>query len=205
MGEPHSLGHMLGQSVGEGGYALMMGRLPPGQRWAKDFPVLHLGQVPVFNPQRWHFSVDGAVMRPLSLTWEELLQLPRQKQRSDFHCVTGWSRLDDEWEGIPARVVLALAQRQPEANHVLVLAEAGYTTNLPLTQLLDDDVLLALSFNGQPLGAIHGGPVRLLVPKLYAYKSAKWVTGFRVGNEEVLGFWEQRGYSNTANPWTEDR
>lgn len=181
------------------------GRLPPRQQQVEDFPVLHLGQVPVFNPHEWRFVVEGAVAQPLSLTWEGLLQLPWQKQRSDFHCVTGWSRLDDDWEGVPAKAVLGLAQPSIEAGHVLVLAAGGYTTNLRLTELLGDDVMLALSFNGQPLAAIHGGPVRLLVPKLYTYKSAKWVTGFRVSREEVLGFWEQRGYSNTADPWKEDR
>lgn len=179
--------------------------VPPGQQVTNEFPVLHIGEVPSFDPASWLFFVEGDVQNPLKLGWADFLQLPRRKQVSDFHCVTGWSRLGDEWEGVPARTLVEKACPRPEARQALIVAEGDYTTNLPLAELAADDVLLALRFNGRALGPEHGGPVRLLVPRKYAYKSAKWVRGFRLLCCEELGFWEKRGYSHTADPWTEDR
>ncbi len=179
--------------------------LPPGQRTAKDFPVLHLGEVPVFKPDAWDFFVDGEVKNPLRIGWKEFNKLPRVKQINDFHCVTGWSRLGDEWEGIQVKLLLDMAQPGPEAKYALIFAEGNYTTSLPLKDLMEENVLLALNFNGKPLEPIHGGPVRSLVPVLYAYKSAKWVRGIRLYKELHPGFWESRGYSESADPWKEER
>jgi len=180
-------------------------RLPPGQRIAEDFPVLHLGEVPSFDPETWDFFLDGEVKSPLKIGWEVLNKLPRVKQISDFHCVTGWSRLRDEWEGIQVRLLLEMAQPASEAGHALVYAEGDYTTSLALKDLMDNDVLLALQFKARPLEPIHGGPARLLVPKKYAYKCAKWVRGIRLYKEPHRGFWEIRGYSDSADPWKEER
>lgn len=180
-------------------------QVPPGQRLTESFPVLHIGLVPIFSPARWEFTVEGEVEVQLSLTWPEFQALPRTAQRSDFHCVTGWSRLGDEWGGVRVRDLLALARPQPEARFALFVAEAGYATNLTLAEALADDVLLALKFNGGMLSPEHGGPVRLLVPSKYAYKSAKWLRGVVLTREPRLGYWERRGYSSTADPWKEDR
>lgn len=178
---------------------------PPGQRIAKDFPILHLGGVPTFNSETWDFFIDGEVKNPVKIGWEIFSKLPRVKQVNDFHCVTGWSRIGDEWEGIQVKLLLDMAIPNLEAKYALVLAEETYTTSLPLKDLLDADVILALHFNGKPLEPIHGGPVRLLTPKKYAYKSAKWVRGIRLYKEPHPGFWESRGYSESADPWKEER
>lgn len=180
-------------------------RLPPGQKIAKDFPVLHLGEVPAFNPVTWDFFLDGEVRSPVKIGWEIFGKLPRVKQISDFHCVTGWSRLGDEWEGIHVKFLLEMAQPTPEAKYALAFAEGDYTTSLSLKDLMDDDVILALYFRGKPLEPIHGGPVRLHIPKKYAYKCAKWVRGIRLYKALQLGFWESRGYSDSADPWKEER
>ncbi|MEK7847867.1 MAG: molybdopterin-dependent oxidoreductase, partial [Chloroflexota bacterium] len=144
-------------------------RVPPNQKLTEKFPVLHLGPVPTFSPAAWEFTVEGEVESPLRLTWQQLQALPRTTQRSDFHCVTGWSRLGDEWEGVLVRDVLALAMPQPGARFALFVAEGGYTTDLTLAEALADDVLLAMKFNGEALSPEHGGPLRLLVPSKYAY------------------------------------
>jgi len=180
-------------------------RLPPGQRLTEGFPILHLGPVPPFTPASWDFVVEGEVENPLHLAWTQFQSLPRVTRRSDFHCVTGWSRLGDEWEGIPVGSLLALARPRPEARFALVVAEGGYTTSLTLAELSEDDVLLALRLNGAELPPEHGGPVRLLVPRKYAYKSAKWVRGIRLSREEQWGYWERRGYSQRADPWRQER
>ncbi|MEK7848521.1 MAG: sulfite oxidase-like oxidoreductase [Chloroflexota bacterium] len=180
-------------------------RIPPGQRLTTDFPVLHLGPVPAFRPESWDFRVGGAVAKPVVLGWPELSRLPMVTVTADFHCVTGWSRLDLTWEGVAFSAIASLAQPRPEARSVLIHCEYGYTTNLPLENLMQPDVLFALRVEGEPLTAEHGGPVRLVVPQKYAYKSAKWVRGVEFREAEVLGYWEARGYSNTADPWTEDR
>ncbi len=179
-------------------------RIPPNQRVTSKFPILHVGDIPKFDPKTWSFSVEGLVENPLKLTYEEFLRLPKVLSVSDFHCVTGWSKLDNNWEGVAVKTILNLAKPLREARHVTVVAERGYTANLALEDL-GDDVLLAYRLNDKPLEPEHGGPLRLVVPKKYAYKSAKWVRKLRFTEEEELGYWERRGYSNKANPWKEER
>jgi DMSO/TMAO reductase YedYZ molybdopterin-dependent catalytic subunit len=180
-------------------------RVPPNQRLTSSLPVLHFGGIPKFDAKTWNFVVEGLVRNPLRLTWAEFLKLPRTISVSDFHCVTGWSRLDNKWEGVTFRTVYDLVKPLDEARFVTIIAEGEYTTSLPLEDLLDPDVLLAYGFNDKPLSPEHGGPLRLVVPRKYAYKSAKWVRKLRFTREQELGFWETRGYSNTANPWKEER
>ena len=180
-------------------------RIPPGQRLTEGLPVLHIGPVPSFHPESWDFRVGGLVNSPVVLGWGEFNRLPMATVTADFHCVTGWSRLDVTWEGVAFSTIASLARPATEAQFVLVHAEYGYTTNLPLRDLAQGDVFFALKLEEEPLGAEHGGPLRLVVPKKYAYKSAKWVRGVEFLGEEVLGYWEARGYSSTADPWTEDR
>lgn len=180
-------------------------RIPPNQTVTSKFPVLHMGSVPAFDPKTWDFTVDGLVKNAVKLTYAEVLNLPKTVNISDFHCVTGWSRLDNRWEGVPFKVIHDLVKPLDEAKYVTVVAEGDYTTSLPLNNLLEDDVLLAYRLDGQPLKVEHGGPLRLVVPKKYAYKSAKWVRKLRFTERQELGYWEKRGYSNTADPWNEER
>jgi DMSO/TMAO reductase YedYZ molybdopterin-dependent catalytic subunit len=180
-------------------------RLPPGQIITRKWPVLHYGTVPRVDLATWRFEVRGAVERPVSLTWDELSALPRRETACDIHCVTRWSRYDNTFEGVPVQDVLARAGVKPGAAYVLVHAEQNYTTNLPLSDLDRPANLLALSHNGEPLTPEHGGPVRLLVPHLYLWKSAKWVTGFQLLEEDYPGFWEQNGYHMRGDPWQEER
>jgi len=181
-------------------------RVPPNQRVVYNkFPVLHVGSVPKFNPENWDFTVEGLIDNPLRLTYSEFLNLPRTTSESDFHCVTGWSVLGNKWEGVAFKAIVDLVKPKGNAHYVTVVAEGDYTTSLPLEDLLDDDVLLAYKLNGKPLEPIHGGPLRLVVPKKYAYKSAKWTRKLRFTEKQELGYWEKRGYSNTADPWKEER
>ena len=180
-------------------------RLPPGQIVTRKWPVLHYGTVPSFDAATWRFRVSGLVERPGELTWSELQALPRQETLCDIHCVTRWSRYDNVFEGVPVRALFQRAGVRPEARYVLVHAEHGYTTNLPLEDLDRPENLLALSHNGEPLPPEHGGPVRLLVPHLYFWKSAKWVRGFELMEEDYPGFWEQNGYHMRGDPWREER
>jgi DMSO/TMAO reductase YedYZ molybdopterin-dependent catalytic subunit len=180
-------------------------RLPPGQTLVTNFPVLSYGPTPRFNPAKWDFRVMGLVARPLRFTWEEFRALPTTRQVSDFHCVTTWSRYDNQWEGVRTRVLAELAELKPEAKFVVVLCDGGYTTNLPLGEFLDDDVLLASRHDGKHLAPDHGWPLRLVVPKLYAWKSAKWVRAIEFTARDRRGFWEVRGYHNHGDPWTEER
>ncbi|MBA3496634.1 MAG: sulfite oxidase-like oxidoreductase [Gemmatimonadales bacterium] len=180
-------------------------RLPPGQIITTKWPVLHSGPVPPVNLAAFRFKVTGAVVRSLSLNWDELLALPLRETTCDIHCVTRWSRYDNVFEGIPVRAILERAGVRPEAAYVLVHAEEAYTTNLPLSDLDRPANLLALSHNGEPLTPEHGGPVRLLVPHLYLWKSAKWVTGFELLEDDAPGFWERNGYHMRGDPWGEER
>ncbi|MDP2951959.1 MAG: molybdopterin-dependent oxidoreductase, partial [Chloroflexota bacterium] len=163
------------------------------------------GDVPRSDPATWDFRAWGLVERPLRLTWQEFLRLPRTEVVADFHCVTGWSHLTFHWEGVLFSTLAGLARPRPDATHILVHAEGDYTTNLPLKDALDEDVLFAFKVDGHDLEPIHGAPLRLVVPKKYAYKSAKWVRGVEFAGQEVLGYWEARGYSSTADPWKEER
>ena len=180
-------------------------RLPPGQYFTERFPVLHVGDVPAFDPATWDLRLFGAVREPRTLSWDEVQALPTADATVDIHCVTKWSKLDTRWRGARFGDVKALVQVDPAADTVVAHAEHGYTTNIPLEVLRDDDVLLAWEFDGAPLAPDHGGPLRLLVPRLYFWKSAKWLRGleWRVGDEP--GYWERNGYHNVGDPWQEQR
>ena len=178
---------------------------PPGQYLTKDFPVLHVGPVPEFNEEDWNFRIFSAVEEPLILTYREFMALPKVKQIADFHCVTGWSRLKDEWEGVAFQALMKIIRPKPAARFVMVHCDGGYTTNVPLSVLMDADVLFAFKHNGKPLSPEHGWPLRLVVPKRYAYKCAKWVRGLEFMETDRPGFWEARGYHNEADPWKEER
>jgi len=182
-----------------------MPQVPPGQYVTQKWPVLDLGSKPRVPPKQWQLRVEGEVEQPLTLGWDELRALPQVTEASDFHCVTTWSKLDMTWTGVRLAEVLARAQPTDAAAFVLFHAHDGYTTNLPLEEALKDDVLLGHTVEGQPLPADHGGPVRVITPQLYAWKGAKWVQRIVVLAEDQPGFWEQRGYSNSAHPWRNDR
>ena len=180
-------------------------RLPPGQYLTEKWPVLHSGRIPAIDLATWRFSVWGLVERPLSLSWEELAGYPTRETVCDIHCVTRWSRFDNRFGGIPVTALLQAAHPTPEATHVLVHAAPDYTTNLPLADLDRPENLLATHHGGEPLPAEHGGPIRLLVPHLYFWKSAKWVTGFELLPRDRPGFWEDNGYHMRGDPWHEER
>ncbi len=180
-------------------------RIPPGQHLTRGWPVLHDGPIPSFDPATWRFRMWGEVGNEVSLTWEEFTSLPRATQTNDIHCVTSWSKLDNTWEGVPFTTVEKLANPLPRATHALVHAPHGYTANLPLDALRDDDVLFAFTHNGEPLEPKHGGPMRLVVPKRYFWKSVKWANGIEFLPHDERGFWEVRGYHNDAFPFEEQR
>jgi DMSO/TMAO reductase YedYZ molybdopterin-dependent catalytic subunit len=168
-------------------------RLPPGQYLTEKWPVLHYGGVPEADLATWDFRATGLVEQPLRLGYDELQRLPRRTVRADVHCVTRWSLLDSTWEGIPVEEIMRLVRPRPEATHVLVHAEQGYTTNLSLDDLLRPENLLVDRRNGEPIAPEHGWPLRLLVPHLYFWKSAKWVRGFEFLSHDRPGFWEGYG------------
>jgi len=180
-------------------------RLPPGQVKTEKWPVLHHGSVPTIDLARWDLVLDGLVERPQRWTWDEFQRLPRTQVQSDIHCVTRWSRYDNTWEGVSIREVMALAAPKPEGRFAILHAEAGFTTNLPLSELIQDDVLLADRHDGQPLAPEHGWPLRLVVPRRYFWKSAKWIRRIEVVGRDEPGFWERNGYHNEADPWREER
>jgi DMSO/TMAO reductase YedYZ molybdopterin-dependent catalytic subunit len=180
-------------------------RIPPGQYKTDKVPVLHYGSIPSTNLATWDFRVYGEVDAPFTLTWEQFKDLPRKSVHTDIHCVTRWTKLDTDWEGVPIQEILRLAQVRPAATHVVAHSEQGYTANLPLSVLDDDDVLLADTFGGEPLEPEHGYPLRLIVPKRYFWKSAKWIRGLELLDHDQLGFWERYGYNNDADPWKEER
>lgn len=180
-------------------------RVPPGQRVTTGFPVLHYGGVPRFDPTRWDFRAYGLVANPLKLTWDEFQRLPTQRQVCDIHCVTTWSKLDTVWEGVPFKHIAELVKPLPQACFVVARCEQGFTTSLPLDVLMVDDVLLATRYEDQPLTPEHGAPLRLLVPRRYFWKSAKWLRALEFVVEDELGFWERAGYNNGADPWKEER
>lgn len=181
------------------------GRLPPGQKLTTGFPVLDLGIHPEIPEADWRLSIDGLVDNPTVLDWQQFHALPQVEDVSDFHCVTTWSRFDCRWGGVAFTTLYELAQVRPEARFVYLTSYDGYSTNVPLKDCLDGDVLVATSFDGKPLPLEHGGRARLIVPKLYAWKSAKFIKGITFLAEDKPGFWETRGYSNRGDPWTEDR
>lgn len=181
------------------------GRLPPGQSLTLKWPVLHYGSVPSFDATKWDFKISGQVEEPKRLTWEEFRALPQAEATSDFHCVTRWSRLDNRWRGVLFMEVVKLAKAKPDAQFALIHAEEGYAANVPLEDLLRPNVLFAFDHDGEPLSAGHGGPLRLVVPHLYGWKSVKWVRGFMLLEHDRLGFWERNGYHAYGDPWKEQR
>ncbi len=181
------------------------GRLPPGQSLTLKFPVLHYGPTPRADLDNWTLRTFGLVEEEKSWTWEEFTKLPTRTLTVDIHCVTKWSKFDTTWEGVPFTEFVKLAGVKPEAKFVIAHAEHGYTANLPLDVMLDDDVLLAYKFDGKPLDAEHGFPMRTLVPKKYFWKSTKWVRSLEFTDTDRLGFWEQAGYHNEADPFKEQR
>ncbi len=182
-----------------------MPRLPEGQHQTKNWPVLDLSGPPKVDTSSWQLTIDGAVETPLLLDWKSFNALPQTEDTSDFHCVTTWSLMDSKWGGVSFADLAAMVHPLASATHVMTYAYDGYTTNLPLEEALKDDVLLVTSWNGQPLPKEHGGPVRVITPQLYAWKGAKWVKRIEFLTANKLGFWETRGYSNTAHPWRDDR
>ena len=180
-------------------------RVPPGQYVTQKWPVLHYGSVPSVDLATWDFRVWGEVEEPFTFSWEEFRQMPRKSIHRDIHCVTRWTRLDMDFEGVPIQHILERARPKPSARFVVEHAEQGYTTNLPLDLLDDDDVLLADVADGEPLSPEHGYPLRLVVPKRYFWKSAKWIRGLQFRADDRLGFWERYGYHNEADPWQEQR
>jgi DMSO/TMAO reductase YedYZ molybdopterin-dependent catalytic subunit len=189
-------------------------RVPPGQHLTKGFPVLDLGVQPQFNPETWRFKVWGDVENPIEITWDEWKLLPRVRQTTDFHCVTTWSKLDVQWGGVRFSDLAALVMPTEKAQYVIQHGAEGYTTNAPIEELMDDDVLIAdefvLDINGmnngwQAIPKERGGPVRMIVPKLYAWKGSKFLIGMRFQEHDEPGFWETRGYHNHADPWRMER
>jgi len=178
-------------------------RLPPGQTLTEKWPVLHYADVPKVTEDSFRFKVFGKVERPVEWTWKELTSLPCTQIKADFHCVTTWSKFDNVWEGVLWRTV---AERVGVVGrYTMIHSFDGYYTNVPVEWLDADDVLFAWSHDGQPLTAEHGGPLRLVVPKLYAWKSAKWVSGVELLDQDRRGFWEERGYHNRGEPFAEER
>jgi DMSO/TMAO reductase YedYZ molybdopterin-dependent catalytic subunit len=182
-----------------------LGRLPPGQVITVKWPTLTAGPNPRIDLATWRLRVFGRVDREWSVTWEEFKTLPRVKVTTDMHCVTRWSRLRMTWEGVSIHEVARRAGFLSEARFVTAHSYGGYTTNVPLADLLDEEVLLADTADGAPLSIDHGGPMRLVVPKLYAWKSAKWLRGLELMEADRPGFWEQHGYHDHGDPWKEER
>ncbi|MEM6533488.1 MAG: sulfite oxidase-like oxidoreductase [Myxococcota bacterium] len=182
-----------------------MPKLPPGQYETKKWPVLDLGRKPEISKEEWRLAVTGECNAPLELDWEAFLDLEQVEDVSDFHCVTTWSRFDVPWKGVRLSEVIALADPHDNAAFLFFESYDGYTTNLPMEEALKSDVLLVHEADGAPLTREHGGPVRVITPQLYAWKGAKWIRKIELMRSDRLGFWEERGYSNTAHPWREDR
>jgi DMSO/TMAO reductase YedYZ molybdopterin-dependent catalytic subunit len=181
-------------------------RLPPGQYdVGADWPVLTAEVTPDVDPATWTFNIDGLVSSPRQWSWDELHQFPESTYQGDIHCVTTWSKLGTNFSGISLDVLLEAASPLPAASHVLATSTTGYTTNLPLEHVTDGKAWVAWSHEGQPLPAAHGGPVRLLVPHLYFWKSAKWVSRLTLLDHDQPGFWEQNGYHDLGDPWREQR
>jgi DMSO/TMAO reductase YedYZ molybdopterin-dependent catalytic subunit len=180
-------------------------RLPPGQYEAEGWPALHFGEVPTVDLTAWRFRIHGAVASPCVLTLDEFKELPRSEITADFHCVTKFSVFDNDWDGVRVADVLAQVELRDGVSHVMVEAIDGYTANLPLEVFDDDDTLFAWGRNGEEISPEHGWPLRLIVPKRYAWKSVKWVSGIELLVGDRRGFWEERGYHNNADPWAEER
>jgi DMSO/TMAO reductase YedYZ molybdopterin-dependent catalytic subunit len=180
-------------------------RLPPGQHLTRDWPVLDLGQEPRISRERWRLDIYGAVEAPLSWDFAQVMALPQTSSVSDIHCVTTWSRYDNQWDGVSTRALLEACRPRDDARFVVLHSHDGYTTNLALEDFAAEDALVAHGWSGAPLTPEHGGPVRLVVPQLYFWKSAKWLQGIEFRIDDAPGYWEVRGYHNRGDPWLEQR
>jgi len=180
-------------------------RVPPGQRVVQTFPVLHYGAVQRLDPATWTLEIYGLVEKKVKLTFAQFMALPQVQVLSDIHCVTGWSRLENLWEGVSTATLRELVGVLPEARHTIVYGAGRFSTNLPLSDFFEPDVLLAVKHDGAALSPEHGYPVRLVVPRLYFWKSAKWVTGIEFVKDDRPGFWESHGYHNHGDPWKEEK
>lgn len=180
-------------------------RLPPGQHITPGFPVFSAGPTPHVPLDEWTFTIEGLVREPVAWSWEEFLALPAQTHVVDIHCVTKWSKLGTGWEGVSVDTLLGHVEHDPKARYAIAFCYGGYTTNIPLPDLLNGKAFVAYKYDGQPLAPEHGGPARLVVPHLYFWKSAKWVRGLRLLEEDQPGFWESLGYHNRGDPWKEER
>jgi DMSO/TMAO reductase YedYZ molybdopterin-dependent catalytic subunit len=180
-------------------------RVPPGQYLVNDFPVLSAGPTPRTPLNRWSFEINGLVSQKTQWSWEDFMMLPHQKFTVDIHCVTKWSKLDTQWEGISLDTLLEKVGIDPKAHFVVAFSDGGYTTNLPLSEIRDGKAFVGFRYNGEPLAPEHGGPARLVVPHLYFWKSAKWVRGLTLLEKDDPGFWETLGYNNRGDPWKEER
>jgi len=180
-------------------------RLPPGQYLTDRFPVLHVGDVPTYRPGEWDLAISGLVERPFTIGFAELEALPSVTVTTDIHCVTKWSKFDTSWTGVRVRDLFERAGVRPEATHVIGHAEHGYTANVPLVDVVRDDSLVVYAYEGEPIEPIHGGPVRLLLPRLYFWKSPKWLRRLELRAGDAPGFWERNGYHMYGDPWREQR
>ena len=180
-------------------------RLPPGQRLTEGWPVLHYGSIPRIDLGEWRLQIFGLVEEEKTLTWEEFMALPQSSSRTDIHCVTTWSKFDNDWEGVRFTDIQALVRVKPEAKHVVFHSYGGYTTNVPLAELQGPENMLVHTHNGEPLAPQHGWPLRGLVPNLYFWKSAKWIRGIEFVAQDRPGFWEMYGYHMHGDPWNEER
>ena len=180
-------------------------RIPPGQYLTPDFPVLSAGPTPRSPLERWSFALEGLVAEPVQWSWNDFLLLSSRSFVVDIHCVTKWSKLDTHWEGVGIDTLLEHTRLDPSARYVTAFCEGGYTTNMPLADIVNGRAFIAYRYEGKPLAPEHGGPARLVVPHLYFWKSAKWVRGLRFTEQDKAGFWESLGYHNHGDPWKEER
>lgn len=180
-------------------------RIPPGQVVTQKFPVYDIGPRPAFNKEKWRFVIGGEVKEKKTITWDEFMSLPKIEVLADFHCVTKWSKQNMLWEGVSTRTIYDLVDPNPEAKYLMAHCMEGYTTNVPVEDFLEEDSLFAYNLNGRPLEPEHGFPLRLIIPQLYAWKSAKYVNGIEFMIEDEPGFWELRGYHMYGDPWKEQR
>lgn len=181
------------------------GRLPPGQYLVNDWPVLSAGATPRVALDQWRFRIEGLVGSPVSWTWEEFLKLPSKTYTVDISCVTKWTKFDMKWQGVSVDTLFEAVKLDPKAAFITAYSYGGYTTNLPIPEVINDQAFVAFQAYDKPLQSEHGGPARLVVPHLYFWKSAKWIQGFRIEEHEQLGFWETLGYHRHGDPWKEER
>ncbi len=180
-------------------------RVPPGQYVTNDFPVLSAGPTPRTQLDQWSFTIEGLVSEPVRWSWQEFLELPTQSFVVDIHCVTKWTKLDTRWEGVSVDTLLEHVNLDRRARYVTAFCDGGYVTNMPLTDVINGQAFVAYRYDGGPLAPEHGGPARLVVPHLYLWKSAKWIRGIRLMENDKPGFWESFGYNNHGDPWKEER